>query len=340
LFREESGALEEVSGMPVVRVEELARSFGEVEAVRGVSFEVESGEIFGFLGPNGAGKSTTIKMLCTLLRPTSGRAEVVGYDVQEAPGAVRSQIGLVFQESTLDEYLTAEQNLKYHAMIYHVPRREREDRIRAVLDLVGLGDRASDPVRSFSGGMRRRLEIARGLLHAPRVLFLDEPTVGLDPQTRRSIWEHVRSLRELHGTTIFMTTHYMDEAENADQVAIIDEGEIAAMGSPESLRQGIGDELITLSTGDNDAAVHELRDLCGIEAQTRNGNLSFSAADADATLPAVIKSLTVPVHSMDVRRPTLEDVFIQLTGRAIREEEADRKERLASHLRSRGRRRV
>jgi ABC-2 type transport system ATP-binding protein len=331
---------EKQASMPVVRVRNLVRHFGSVEAVRGISFDVEPGEIFGFLGPNGAGKSTTIKMLCTLLHPTSGRAEVVGYDVLQAPGAVRSQIGLVFQESTLDEYLTAEQNLKYHAMIYHIPKGERKDRIRAGLALVGLEGRAGDSVRSFSGGMKRRLEIARGLLHAPRVLFLDEPTVGLDPQTRRSIWEHVRALREQHGTTIFMTTHYMEEAENADHIAIIDEGSVVAMGSPESLRQEMGQEVVTLSTEDNTAAARNLWRLCQVEAQVHDGYLSFNTTEADALLPTIVRSLSVPIRSIDVRRPTLEDVFIKLTGQSIREEQASDKEKLASHLRSRGRKRI
>ena len=328
------------AGAPVVRVRNLVRHFGDVEAVRGISFDVEPGEIFGFLGPNGAGKSTTIKVLCTLLRPTSGRAEIVGYDVLQAPGAVRSQIGLVFQESTLDEYLTAEQNLKYHAMIYHIPKGERKDRIRAVLALVDLEGRSGDSIRSFSGGMKRRLEIARGLLHAPRVLFLDEPTVGLDPQTRRSIWEHVRALREQHGTTIFMTTHYIEEAENADRVAIIDEGRIVAMGSPESLRQEIGQEVVTLSTEDNAAAARKLWRLCRIKAQVHNGYLSFNATEANALLPTIVRGLSVPIRSIDVRRPTLEDVFIKLTGQTIREEQASDKEKLASHLRSRGGKRI
>lgn len=331
---------EKQASAPVVRVRNLVRHFGGVEAVKGISFDVEPGEIFGFLGPNGAGKSTTIKMLCTLLRPTAGRAEVVGCDVLQAPGAVRSQIGLVFQESTLDEYLTAEQNLKYHAMIYHIPKGERKDRIHAVLALVGLEGRAGDPIRSFSGGMKRRLEIARGLLHAPRVLFLDEPTVGLDPQTRRSIWEHVRTLREQHGTTIFMTTHYMEEAENADRIAIIDEGRIVAMGSPDSLRQEMGQEVVALSTEDNTAAARNLWRLCRVKAEVHNGYLSFNTTEANALLPTIVRSLSVPIRSIDVRRPTLEDVFIKLTGQTIREEQASDKEKLASHLRSRGRKRI
>jgi ABC-2 type transport system ATP-binding protein len=225
-------------------------------------------------------------------------------------------------------------------MIYHVPKGERKDRIRAVLALVGLEGRAGDSVRTFSGGMKRRLEIARGLLHAPRVLFLDEPTVGLDPQTRRSIWEHVRALRERHGTTIFMTTHYMEEAENADRIAIIDEGKVVATGSPEVLRQELGQEMVTLSTEDNTAAARNLWRLCQVKAQVHNGYLSFNTTEADALLPTIIRSLSVPIRSIDVRRPTLEDVFIKLTGQSIREEQASDKEKLASHLRSRGRKRI
>jgi ABC-2 type transport system ATP-binding protein len=196
-----------------ISVQRLSRSFGEIAAVKGIDFEVGHGETFGFLGPNGAGKSTTIKMLCTLLRPSDGRALVNGYDIEREAAAVRQSIGIVFQDPTLDEYLTAEQNLHYHCMIYHTPRKTRNVRIREVLQLVGLDERRKDQVKTFSGGMKRRLEVARGLLHQPQTLFLDEPTVGLDPQTRRSVWEYVLRLRETTGLTIFMTTHYMDEAE-------------------------------------------------------------------------------------------------------------------------------
>ena len=205
-----------------ITVEKLSRSFGEIQAVKGIDLDVDRGETFGFLGPNGAGKSTTIKMLCTLLHPTSGRAWINGYDIEREASQVRQSIGIVFQDPTLDEYLTAEQNLYYHCMIYHTPRKTRDTRIREVLQLVGLDERRKDVVKTFSGGMKRRLEVARGLLHEPQTLFLDEPTVGLDPQTRRSVWEHVLRLRERTGLTIFMTTHYMEEAEYCDRIAIID----------------------------------------------------------------------------------------------------------------------
>jgi ABC-2 type transport system ATP-binding protein len=213
----------------------LARSFGSIAAVDRIDLRVEHGEFFAFLGPNGAGKTTTIQMLCTLRRPTAGHAVVNGFDVVEQGPLVRQSIGIVFQDSTLDDYLTAEQNLRYHCMIYHVPRREWERRMSAVLELVGLDDRRRDAVRTFSGGMKRRLEVARALLHRPTVLFLDEPTTGLDPQTRRYIWEHLHRLRSEEGLTLFLTTHYLAEAEEADRVAVIDHGRIIAEGTPDEI---------------------------------------------------------------------------------------------------------
>ena len=218
--------------MYAVRAEGLRRTFEGVTAVESVDLAIEPGEMFAFLGPNGAGKTTTIKMLCTLLRPDSGYAQINGHDVVVASAQVRASIGIVFQEYTLDDYLTAERNLAYHCMIYHVPRRERRARVARALDLVGLTDRADEPVRGFSGGMKRRLEVARALLHRPQVLFLDEPTVGLDPQTRRYLWDHLHALRRDAGVTLFLTTHYMTEAEDADRVAIIDHGRIVTEGSP------------------------------------------------------------------------------------------------------------
>jgi ABC-2 type transport system ATP-binding protein len=238
-----------------IEVTDLVKSYGDVEAVRGVSFTVGRGEVFGFLGPNGAGKSTTINMLCTLARPTSGSARVSGLDVVTQRDDVRRHIGLVFQDPTLDGYLTAEQNLRLHAELYGIDPGVIEARMDQMLEMVDLADRRSQPVMTFSGGMRRRLEIARGLLHSPRVLFLDEPTIGLDPQTRSSIWRYIRALQESEGTTIFMTTHYMDEAELCDRIAIMDRGEIVVLDTPEALKASIGadeSEQITL----NDVFLH------------------------------------------------------------------------------------
>jgi ABC-2 type transport system ATP-binding protein len=223
-----------------IEVSELAKSYGDVEAVRGVSFTVAPGEVFGFLGPNGAGKSTTINMLCTLANPTSGTARVSGFDVVTRRDDVRRHIGLVFQDPTLDVYLTGEQNLRMHAELYGVPPAVIPERMRQMLEMVDLGDVRKKPVRTFSGGMRRRLEIARGLMHSPRILFLDEPTIGLDPQTRSSIWGYIRALREAESMTIFMTTHYMEEAEICDRIAIMDRGEIVVLDTPQALKASVG----------------------------------------------------------------------------------------------------
>jgi ABC-2 type transport system ATP-binding protein len=227
---------------PAIEVEQLTKTYGEVEAVRGISFTVGAGEVFGFLGPNGAGKSTTINVLCTLVPPTSGTARIDGYDVATQRDDVRRHLGLVFQEPTLDVLLTATQNLRLHADLYGIDRRVVPDRIRQLLEMVDLWDRRDQKVMTFSGGMKRRLEIARGLLHSPRVLFLDEPTIGLDPQTRRAIWDYIRALQASEGTTIFMTTHYMDEAEVCDRIAIIDRGELAVLDTPAGLKAAVAAE--------------------------------------------------------------------------------------------------
>jgi ABC-2 type transport system ATP-binding protein len=221
-----------------VAVRDLSKRYGDLTAVDGVSFDVATGEIFGFLGPNGAGKSTTIKMLCTLVAPTSGTATVAGFDIRHEQSAVRRNIGLFFQDPTLDQYLTADQNLRMHAELYGVPRAALAGRLTQVLEMVGLADRRSALVSTYSGGMKRRLEIARGLLHAPHVLFLDEPTVGLDPQTRSSIWRYINDLRKREDITIFLTTHYMDEADRvAHRIAIMDHGSIVAQGTSTELKE-------------------------------------------------------------------------------------------------------
>jgi len=252
--------------MNVIEVEELSKKYGELLAVDKVSFGVEEGEVFGFLGPNGAGKTTTISMLCTLLTPTSGKAMVNGFDVVKQRSKVRESIGLVFQDSTLDEYLTAEQNLKFHAYAYKLDKTEREHRMKELLELVELSERRKNKVSTFSGGMKRRLELARGLLHSPRVLFLDEPTQGLDPQNRRHIWDHIHNLRRKNNLTIFLTTHYMDEAENCDRITIIDHGRIIAMDTPDKLKDSVGGDQVRLKAEDNIRAAEELSIKYGISA--------------------------------------------------------------------------
>ena len=305
-------------------VDDLAKDYGEVKAVRGVSFEVGTGETFGFLGPNGAGKTTTIGMLCTLVRPTAGRARVAGYDVSQRRADVRRSIGLVFQDPTLDNYLTAEQNLRFHAELYGVPRAAVRSRLGAVLELVGLADKGKSEVRTFSGGMKRRLEIARGLLHAPVVLFLDEPTIGLDPQTRRLIWDYIRSLKTTEGTTIFMTTHYMDEAEYCDRIGIIDKGQIVAMGTPEELKASVGKDRVQIQADNAPAAIAALKEHFALEAAVHEGSVAFSVANGGEFVPklfAKFGELGLPVRSVAVSRPSLDDVFLSYTGTTIRDAE-------------------
>src|ERR671926_352577 len=262
--------------MPAIEVTALRKTFGDVEAVRGVDFEVAAGEVFGFLGPNGAGKTTTINMLCTLVRPTGGHALVAGHDVVRERDDVRRNIGLVFQDPTVDSYLTAEQNLRLHAELYGVEVAVVRPRMRQVLEMVGLWERKDSPVRTFSGGMRRRLEIARGFMHSPRVLFLDEPTIGLDPQTRSSIWRYIRQLKEAEEITIFMTTHYMDEAEFCDRIAIMDRGEIVALDTPEALKARVGADRVRIETDDDEAAIEALREHFDVEARIAEGHVMFN----------------------------------------------------------------
>lgn len=288
-----------------------------------MSFSVAPGEVFAFLGPNGAGKSTTINMFCTLLVPTAGRASVAGFDVARQPRAVRRRIGLVFQEQTLDDQLTAEENLRFHAVMYRVPPAAVTARVDRVLRLVALEDRRRELVSTFSGGIARRLEIARGMLHTPAVLFLDEPTVGLDPQTRTLMWEDVLRMRSEEGVTVFLTTHYMDEAEYADRIAIIDHGAIAALGSPDRLKRDVGHDLVELSTGDDRAAAGHLVD-GGFDAHLDSRGLVVYTDDGEGHVAAIIAAAATPVRTVHVHRPTLDDVFLHHTGRQIREGHGER----------------
>src|ERR1039458_7393175 len=270
-----------------IDVRGLTKRYGDLVAVDGIDFSVGQGEIFAFLGPNGAGKSTTIKMLCTLAHPTSGHATVAGFDVTSMAKSVRRHIGLVFQEQTLDDQLTAEENLRFHAVLYGVPHRQVESRISRVMELVALSDRRRDLVSTYSGGMARRLEIARGMLHTPKILFLDEPTVGLDPQTRALIWEDIERLRTEEGVTIFLTTHYMDEAEYAERIAIIDHGAIIALDTPDVLKASVGTDTVAIETSDDDAALVSLI-AAGYEVERTEVGLTAFVADEEAGGGAVV----------------------------------------------------
>ena len=317
------GAASPATPTAAIAVRGLAKSFGEVKAVRGVEFEVATGEVFGFLGPNGAGKTTTINMLCTLVKPSAGSATVAGHDVVRERDDVRRNIGLVFQDPTLDGYLTAEQNLRLHAELYGVQSSLVPARMEQVLKMVGLWDRKDHTVATFSGGMRRRLEIARGLMHSPRVLFLDEPTIGLDPQTRRSIWTYIRELKEREEITIFMTTHYMDEAEWCDRIAIMDHGQIVALDAPATLKAEVGGDRVAIHTDDDQAAIAALDERFGVEAGVAEGAVTFSIPSGEEFVPRLFAELGMPIRAVSVSRPTLDDVFMSYTGTTIRDAEED-----------------
>ena len=305
----------------VITVENLVKKFGELIAVDDISFKVKPGEMFGFLGPNGAGKTTTINILCTLTKPTGGKAFINGYDVARQQNQVRQSIGLVFQDPSLDERLSGIQNLRFHASVYNVPTSLRDQRIKQVLMMTELWDKRDAMVRTYSGGMKRRLELARGLIHYPKVLFLDEPTLGLDPQTRNRIWEYILELRRQEGTTIFLTTHYMEEAEKADRIAIIDHGKLIALDSPQGLKNIIGQDILTLKTTENEKAAEELQRQYQIEARSDGDELIFAVPCGEEFLPGFIKGFGTRILSISLRRPSLEDVFLKLTGREIRKEE-------------------
>lgn len=302
-----------------VEVRGLTKSFKTVEAVRGIDLDIRSGETFGFLGPNGAGKSTTIKILCTLVNATSGAARVAGYDVATQRDAVRRSIGLVFQEPTLDGYLSAEQNLRFHGELYGVEKVSAATRRKEVLEMVGLYDRKDDLVQNFSGGMRRRLEIGRGLLHSPKVLFLDEPTIGLDPQTRASIWQYIGELHKREEITVFVTTHYMDEAEHCDRIAIIDQGRIVALDTPSNLKAAIGKDSIQISTADDPAAIAALEEKFSIKARIVEGFVTFAVREGAGFVPLLFEHLDIGIRAVTVKRPNLDDVFLNFTGTSLRD---------------------
>jgi ABC-2 type transport system ATP-binding protein len=321
--------------MNIIEIKNLVKKFNGVTAVGGISFEVKSGEIFGFLGPNGAGKSTTIGMLSTILTPTSGEAFVNNFNILTQKNEVRKSIGLVFQDSSLDDQLTAEENLRFHAKLYHVPEKEYRKRMEEVLRLVDLYDKKKRIIKTFSGGMRRRLEIARGLIHYPEVLFLDEPTLGLDPQTRARLWEYILFLKRERKMTIFMTTHYMNEAEYCDRIAIIDKGKIVALDTPLNLKKMVGGDIIRMTSAEKDALKVELKRRYNNEIKEEGNVLQLEVADGEKFLPRLFNELDAKIDSIELRKPTLDDVFLKLTGRKIREEEASGKDLMRQNMRMR-----
>jgi len=312
--------------MPIISVENLKKYYKDVKAVDGINFEVNEGEIFGFLGPNGAGKTTTIKMLVTLLRPTEGTAKVVNNDINKDPDKVRRNIGIVFQDPALDDRLTGKENLDFHARMYGMKKEQREKRIKEVLKLVDLEEKANVLVKNYSGGMKRRLEIARGLMHFPKILFLDEPTLGLDPQTRRSVWDYIKNLNQKEKITIFLTTHYMDEADYlCSRVAIIDYGKILVIDTPSKLKDQIGKDIITIGCSNSEMCADFLKKEEWVESiKIHDSNVTIGAKEIEKKLPLIIKMAernNIEIKSIDIRKPTLEDVFLYYTGRKIREQE-------------------
>ena len=305
--------------MVIIKTNALTKSYGKIQAVRSIDLNIEKGEIFGLLGPNGAGKTTTIGMLCTIIRPTSGSASIAGYNVIGEPAQVRRKVGIVFQDPTLDTVLTGRENLELHARLYGVPSDIREKRITEMLELVDLKQRSNDVTRTYSGGMRRRLELARGLLHRPAVLFLDEPTLGLDPQTRARIWEYIKKMAQMEQTTVVLTTHYMEEAEQVcDRVGIIDHGRIIALNSPEGLKESMGGDMVVIRV--KEPPLEKIRALPYVsEVRENEGALEIITKEAHLHL-AEILSMIKDVECVEMRVPTLNDVFIKLTGRDIRED--------------------
>ncbi|WP_067451797.1 ATP-binding cassette domain-containing protein [Actinomadura macra] len=305
---------------PAIRATGLRKRYPGVDAVDGLDLTIAPGESFGFLGPNGAGKTTTIAMLCTLAVPTSGRIEIAGHDTRTDAAAARRRIGLIFQETTLDGQLTAAENLRFHADLYNVPAERVPARIEETLALVGLTDCRDQVVHTFSGGMRRRLEIARALLHRPQILFLDEPTIGLDPNARAQVWRHLRHVCENEAVTLFLTTHYLEEAEQCDRIAIIDAGRVVAQGSPAELKSVLGADRVDLRTGDDAAAALLIGERLGLDVTRGGRGLYFQVPDGARVLPRLLTELDVPVYEARVTSPTLDDVFLHHTGHRIRDD--------------------
>jgi len=322
--------------MHVIETVNLTRKFGEVVAVDNLNLQIEGGEVFGLLGPNGAGKSTTLNMLCTILKPSSGSASINSLDVEKKPHEVRQIIGIVFQDQSLDNRLTGMENMEMHAELYGVDRKLAKDRISELLRLVELDTRANEIVKNYSGGMRRRLELARGLIHHPKVLFLDEPTIGLDPQTRAKIWDYVQRLSDEEDITIILTTHYMDEAQMlCDRVGIIDRGKIVALGAPKDLIREIGEDVAALDIEDKSRA-KEFESAGFVKKVSVGQKVMLVLEDGARTIPKVFDfaaERNIKILSVEVRTPTLNDVFLHKVGRELREEHGDGKDRMRMRMR-------
>jgi len=313
-----------------IETKSLTKSFGDLVAVNDISFSVEKGEIFGFLGPNGAGKSTTMMIFTTLLKPTSGQALVAGFDVTKNAKHVRENIGFVQQDTTVDEYLTGRENLLLQAKLNHIPKNEIDHRIDEVLDLIELTDKQDQAVVTYSGGMRKRLDIAGGLLHHPKVLFLDEPTVGLDIQTRRKIWEYIKKIHTEFEMTIFLTTHYMEEADSlCDRIGIMDHGKIQVIDTPQNMKNDLGNEIISLLVGENNNRDSFLSELKKIEfiKKIKEDDLKLTLFTSNGTevIPKIFQissQLEIKITSISLTQPTLDDVFISYTGHEIRDDDS------------------
>ena len=313
-----------------IETKSLTKSFGDLVAVNDISFSVEKGEIFGFLGPNGAGKSTTMMIFTTLLKPTNGNALVGGFDVLKNPKQVRENIGFVQQETTVDEYLSGRENLLLQAKLNHIPKNEINQRIDEVLDLIELSDKQDEAVVTYSGGMRKRLDIAGGLLHHPRVLFLDEPTVGLDIQTRRKIWQYIKKIHTQFDMTIFLTTHYMEEADSlCDRIGIIDHGKIQVIDTPKNMKNDLGNEIISLvveNNNNNDSFLAELKKIEFIKKINQDDSkLTLFTSNGTEVIPEIFQissKLDIKINSISLTQPTLDDVFISYTGHEIRDDDS------------------
>ncbi|MEK6888156.1 MAG: ATP-binding cassette domain-containing protein [Candidatus Aenigmatarchaeota archaeon] len=313
-----------ILSMSMIKIKDLTKKFNGLTAVDSINLEIEEGELFGLLGPNGAGKTTTISMLATIVKPTTGTAEVNNFDLKEQD-KIRRSIGIVFQDPSLDDELTGRENLEFHGRMYHMPSKLRKQRIEEVLNLVDLSDKANVIVKTYSGGMKRRLEIARGLMHHPKILFLDEPTLGLDPQTRRKIWEYIENLNKKEKLTIILTTHYMEEADYlCNRIAIIDHGKMVALDKPENLKNVIGGDLVILETKETEK-VKKLLEVMKLDYKEKENTFTIKTKNAEKLIPEILAAASkdkIIVDSVNLKRPNLEDVFIHYTGHAIREQEA------------------